>query len=214
MNKVYVIGIGPGREDYLLPIAKKAIARSDCLIGAKRMISLFKDMSKEKINLSCDFTKVISFIKENKDKKIISVLVSGDPGLYSFLGQIEKSLKKNEYLVIPGVSALQMSFAKIGEAWQDAKVISLHGRKVDNLAQEIEIHSKVFLFTDLEFPPEKIASYLLKKGLENRRAVVFENLSYPDEKIIDTNLKDLTKQKGFKLCVMIIKKEQNSTESA
>ena len=214
MNKVYVIGIGPGRGDYLLPIAKKTIAKSDCLIGAKRIISLFKGLNKEKINLSCDFTKVISFIKENKDKKVISVLVSGDPGLYSFLGQIAKALKKEEYLVIPGVSALQLSFAKIGEAWQDAKVISLHGRKIDNLVQEIKAHSKVFLFTDLKFPPEKIASYLLKKGLESRRAVVLENLSYPDEKIIDTNLKSLSQQKGFKLCVMIVKKEQNSTESA
>jgi precorrin-6B methylase 1 len=49
---------------------------------------------------------------------------------------------------------------------------------------------------------------LLEKGVENRRAIVMENLTYPDERIVDTDLKSLSGMEGFGLCVMIIKKEQ------
>ena len=206
MNKVYIIGIGPGTEDYLLPIAKREIERADCLIGAERLLSLFRELTKEKIRLEGHFDNVIPYIKENRDKKKIAVLVSGDPGLYSFLGQLSKVLSKEEYVVIPGISAVQIAFAKIGENWQDAEIISLHGREFGNLAKEIETYTKIFLFTDLSFSPEKIAAYLLNKGIENRRAIVFENLTYPNERIIDTNLKNLSKMKGFGLCVMIIRK--------
>ena len=67
--------------------------------------------------------------------------------------------------------------------------------------------SKVFLFTDQNFPPQGIAAYLLENGVENRRAIVMENLTYPDERFVDADLDLLTQMGGFGLCVMIIKKE-------
>ena len=131
-------------------------------------------------------------------------MVTGDPGMYSLLDKISIDLKPNEYEVIPGISTMQLAFSKIGENWHDAKIISLHGREIDNLTGQIKPLNKVFLFTDSDFPPDKIAAHLLKEGLENRRAVVLENLSYPDEKIIDTDLRRLTKMHHRGLCAMII----------
>lgn len=208
MPKLYVIGIGAGTADYLLPIAKKEIRRSDCLIGGRRQLFLFKRFKKEKIYLEGRFNYVIHYIKANLAKKRIAVLVSGDPGLYSFLGQIEINFKKENYEVIPGISAFQVAFARIKESWQDAKIISLHGRALNTLAREARPASKIFLFTDSGFSPNKIAAYLLNKKIKNRRAVVFENLGYHDERIIDTDLNNLSKMEGFGLCVMIIKKEK------
>ncbi len=203
-NKVYIIGIGPGSEDYLLPVAKKEIERADCLVGGKRLLSLFQHQDKEKIYLEGNFKEIICYIKENRAKKRIAVLVSGDPGLYSLLGQLSRVLKKEEYVLIPGISALQIAFARIGESWQEVKIISLHGRRLGNLAEEVKISPRIFLFTDSRLPPEQIAAYLLDKGVENRRAIVLENLSYPNERVVDTNLKGLSKAKGFGLCVMVI----------
>jgi len=158
--------------------------------------------------LEGNFEQVIPFLLKEREKKKIAVLVSGDPGLYSFLGTISKVLRKEEYVVIPGVSTVQIAFARIGERWEDATLLSLHGRKMDDLAARVESSIKTFLFTDPGFPPEKIAAYLLQKGVENRRAVVMENLTYPDERIVDTDLKGLSGMGGFGLCVMIIKKEK------
>jgi precorrin-6y C5,15-methyltransferase (decarboxylating) CbiE subunit len=208
MNKIYIIGIGSGTEDYLLPAARKEIERSDCLIGGRRALRLFQPLHKEERLLEGNFEHVIPFLLKEREDKKIAVLVSGDPGLYSFLGTISKVLTKEDYVVIPGVSTVQIAFARIGERWEDATLLSLHGRKMDDLAATVESSIKVFLFTDPGFPPEKIAAYLLEKGVENRRAVVLENLTYPDERIVDTDLKGLSGMGGFGLCVMIIKKEQ------
>lgn len=203
--KVYIIGIGPGAEDYLLPIAKEKIEGCDCLIGAKRLLALFHGLGKKKICIEGHIAKVIPYIEKYKTKMRIAVLVSGDPGMYSLLGRLSKKLDPREYTVIPGISTLQLAFARIGESWNGAKIISLHGRQADNLTGEIETSAKTFLLTDTGFPPNKIAERLLKDGLENRRAIILENLSYPNERIVDTNLRRLARMKGWGLCAMIIK---------
>ncbi len=206
MNKVYIIGMGPGTIEYVLSVAKRAIKKADCLIGAGRLLSLFKYPDQKKIRLEGRFKEVVSYVKKNKNKERIAILISGDPGLFSLLGLIKKAFKKDEYAVIPGISALQIAFARIGETWQDVKIVSIHGKSLNNLAKEVKNSVKVFLFTDLKLSPQKAAAYLLAHGIENRKAIVFENLAYLDERIVETDLKDLTKMRGFGLCVMLIKK--------
>jgi cobalt-precorrin-7 (C5)-methyltransferase len=205
MNKVYVIGVGPGTEDYLLPIARREIENSDCLIGGKRALGLFHDLHKEEIPLGGHFEEAIPFIEKNRERKRIALLVSGDPGLYSFLGRLSRVLRREEYVVIPGISAVQVAFARIGEGWEDSKIISLHGRKIGNLATKVKASEKVFLFTDANFPPDEIAAYLLAKGIGNRKAIVLEHLTYPNERIVETDLEHLREMKEFGLCVMIIR---------
>ena len=206
MAKVYIIGAGPGTIDYLIPAAIREIEKADCLIGAKRILSQFCYPDKKKKYLEGHFKEVSSYIKKNKGRERIVVLVSGDPGLYSFLRQVQLILKKKEYSVIPGISTLQLAYARIGESWQDTKIISVHGRPPNNLVEEVEASTKVFLLTDPKFPPQKVAAHLLKGKIRIRRLVIFENLAYPDERIVKTDLRSLSKMKGFGLCVMIITK--------
>lgn len=206
MNKLYIVGIGPGTKEYLIPAALKEIKRADCLIGARRALLPFEYLDKKNILLKGDFNQAISYAQKNRDKKKIVVLVSGDPGLYSFLSRLARVFKKEDYTVIPGISTLQLAFAKIGESWQDAKIISLHGRGMVGLAEEIKAADKVFLFTDTKITPEKITRYLLKKGIRRKRVIVFERLAYADERIVEADLETLSKMKGFGLCVLIIKK--------
>ena len=150
--------------------------------------------------------EVIPYIKKNMDKERIAVLVSGDPGLYSLSASIGSSLKKEEYEIIPGISTLQIAFARIGESWEDVKIISVHGRGKRGLVKDTRTCGKVFLLTDTKFPPEKIADYLLRNGIKNRRVIVLKDLTYPHEKIVDTDLKTLANERVQGLCVMIIKK--------
>lgn len=211
MKKIYIIGVGPGREEYLLPISKREIERADCLVGSERLLALFRNLKKEEVLIKGHFETIIPYIKRYKSKKKIAVLVSGDPGMYSLLEKISKVLKPQEYEVIPGISMVQLSFARIGENWSDAKIVSLHGRKTGDLTGEVRASKKVFLFTDSNFPPDRIAAYLLNNGLENRRAVVLENCAHTNEKVIDTDLRRLTEIKGWGLCVMIIEARKCKT---
>ena len=209
--KIFIVGVGPGSGEYVLPIARREIKRADCLVGAKRLIALFPDFKKEKIFIDGHLDEALSYVKKFKNRKKIAVLVSGDPGMYSLLGRISKVLKPEEYSVIPGISTVQLAFARIGESWSDAKIISLHGREPDHLASEIKTSAKVFLLTDSAFPPNKIAHHLIDAGLENRRMVVLENLTYSDERITDTDLKSAIRIKTAGLCAMIIERFERQT---
>ncbi len=208
MNKVMIIGTGPWNKEYLIPFAKKEIEKSDCLIGSKRLLNEFKEYKKDKIILKTNYDEIISYIKKNKNEKKIAVLVSGDPCLFSFSNMLMKALNKNEYIIISGISSLQIAFARIGETWHNVKIISLHGNDInDSILKEINQNEKIFIFTDKKHSPDKIARNMIKFGIKNRKIFVFENLTYKNEKIINTDIPKLAKMRGFDLCVMIIMKK-------
>ena len=207
MEKVYIIGVGPGSKEYLIPLAGKTIRNSDVLIGARRLLCMF-NVKKKTIPVDGNYSYALSYILRNKNRKKIAVLVSGDPGIFSFSRQITSQLKPDEYEIIPGISSMQLAFARIGEPWQDAFTFSLHGRTKRGLLETVLGHKKVFLFTDEKNNPANIASFLFRKRVRRRKIVVLENLSLPNERIMKTDIMNLAKSqvKWEKLCVMVIKK--------
>ncbi len=205
MGKVYIIGVGPGSKEYLIPLAGKTIRNSDVLIGARRLLCMF-NVKKKAIPVDGNYSYALSYILKNKNRKKIAVLVSGDPGIFSFSSLITDRLKPGEYEIIPGISSLQLAFARIGKSWQDALIFSLHGRSRRGLAEAVLRHRKVFLFTDEKNNPASAASFLFRKGILKRRIFVFKNLSFPDEVIIKTDIEKLrrSKEEWGGLCVMIV----------
>ncbi|MTI61614.1 MAG: precorrin-6y C5,15-methyltransferase (decarboxylating) subunit CbiE [Firmicutes bacterium] len=205
MDKIYILGIGPGHRDYLLKITKDIIASSDVLIAGKRALEMFAELDKEKILITADLEKVRDYILGNYQKKRISVLVSGDPGLYSMMNYLKKEIDQNLLEVIPGISSLQLASARIKLNWDDLKISSLHGKNNrEKFLREVRRNDKIALFTDSSFPPDQICSFLLKQGIVKKEVIVFENLSYPEERIIRGSLQEMTEYSYAKLTVMVI----------
>ncbi|AZO95930.1 precorrin-6y C5,15-methyltransferase (decarboxylating) subunit CbiE [Halocella sp. SP3-1] len=205
MNKIYVLGIGPGHRDYLLKITKDIIASSDVLIAGKRALEMFAELDKEKILITAELEKVRDYILANYQKKRISVLVSGDPGLYSMMNYLKKEIAQELLEIIPGISSLQLASARIKLNWDDLKISSLHGKDDrEKFLREVRTNDKVGLFTDDKFSPNQICSFLLKQGIANKEVIVFENLSYPEERIVRGSLQELTEYSFAKLTVMVI----------
>jgi precorrin-6B methylase 1 len=69
----------------------------------------------------------------------------------------------------------------------------------------MKYNKPVVIFTDYKNTPSEVASYLLQHGAKNRKVVVAENLTYPEERILETDLKSLSEKGEFGLCLMIIK---------
>jgi precorrin-6y C5,15-methyltransferase (decarboxylating) CbiE subunit len=187
-EKVYIVGVGPGAEDYLTPLARRKIEEADILVGSPRLTGLFPGKESRGLDFSGEPPATAQFILENRRRKRLAVLVSGDPGLYSFLGVLARYLKPEEYEVIPGISSVQLAFARLGESWENAFVFSIHGRGLEGLIEAVKEHSKVALLTDGHISPRDIASYLIEGGVSDRELVVCRNLSYPDESITRTDL--------------------------
>ncbi|MFQ5975355.1 MAG: precorrin-6y C5,15-methyltransferase (decarboxylating) subunit CbiE [Candidatus Hydrothermarchaeales archaeon] len=202
MGRIAVIGVGPGSSEYLTPIAKKAVEKAEVVIGGKRQLLLFPDKKQTKV-IGKDLDEVLKFIKKNRDKKI-AVLTSGDPGFFSILGLILENFPKEEIEVIPGISSMQLGFAKAKMAWHDAEFISLHGRGTGELLNKAKNHRKLAILTDEHMPPNSIAALLLDKGINDRAVAVCEGLSQPTERVVKSSLKDISKESFSENCVMVI----------
>lgn len=208
MGKVYIIGTGPGSKDYLLPLAKKIIKKADVVIGAPRLLS-FSPKGKQTISLKGNYSQILDYIKKSKNNKNIAVLVSGSPGVFSFSRRITSALKPSEYEVIPGISALQLACARIGEAWDDLCIISLHAKNLQGLIKKITANKKVMIFCDNKNTPSYVANYLVKKKESKLKVTVFGNLSMQNEEIIESDVASLanTKKRWEGLWLLLIEKK-------
>jgi precorrin-6Y C5,15-methyltransferase (decarboxylating) len=56
---------------------------------------------------------------------------------------------------------MQLAFARLGLPWQDARFLSLHGRKSLQIAAQILPFTKICILTDTLNTPAAIASKLL-----------------------------------------------------
>jgi len=209
VEKIKVIGVGPGGKDYLLPVAQKAIEEAEILVGGHRALALFNQPKKEKRVIDARLENVAAFLNQNKGKKV-AVLVSGDPGLYSFLDYLLKHFGEEEIEVIPGLSPVQVAFARARMSWQDAVIISLHGREKEKMlacvvTPAVKESPKVALLTDQDMPPQKIAAYLLAQGVAQKIMLIGDNLSYPQERFVRASLAQVPQLKEqFDNCVVLI----------
>ena len=196
--------MGPGGADYIVPAAAQAINKCHILFGAERFLRLFDDFGGEKKSFTNKLEEILEYTAAEYQRKNIGILVSGDPGFYSLLERLRKLLPPNQYRVIPGISSPQLAFARLGIPWQEASMVSVHGRPLESLLEPVQNDRIVFVLTDSRNSPERIAEYLLSQGISNRPACVCENLSYADERVAKTDLSTLSKGMQVDLCTMII----------
>lgn len=206
MNKVKIVGIGPGHKDYILPIAYKAIEAADIIIGAQRHLDIFKEYEIETICYQDHLEEVVQQIETLRITKQIVVLVSGDPGFYSLLDFIQKRMDKDLIEVVPGISSFQYFFSQLNRSYKSYQLLSLHGRIID-LKQYLKNGQGLFLLTDSYHTPSNIAKELVKLGYEDYPMAVGENLSYNDEHIVEGRVKDFVEKVFSNLSVVVIDNE-------
>jgi len=206
MYKINVLGIGPGSNKYVLPIAADIMRGADVIIAAKRHLSDLKIRDKIIMEIKDNIDDIIKFIKYNDDKTI-AVLVSGDTGFYSILTRLSKHFKSDELNVVPGISSFQYLFAQLGRTWENVYFTSVHGKEIDDILAAVLIHDTVFTLCDNKNTPQKIALYLLENGIKGKKFTIGERLSYKDEKIYTLSIDDAGKYVAKNICVVIIEDE-------
>ena len=127
MGHFTIVGTGLGIKEYILPQGIKAIEEADVLIAGERNLEPWLYLKKENYIIKSNLQEIISKIEKEYVNKKIVVLVSGDPGFYSLLNYISRFFSRQEIKIIPGISSMQMAFAKAGLSWHDAILLNLHG---------------------------------------------------------------------------------------
>jgi cobalt-precorrin-7 (C5)-methyltransferase len=125
-QNITIVGCGPGALDYLTPAARNSIAEAEVLVGASRLLELFPAVAAERIVVGADIAKVLDQIATRVNQRKVVVLVSGDPGVCSLAQPVIRKFGWQACRVIPGVSSVQVAFARLGLDWTDARLISAH----------------------------------------------------------------------------------------
>jgi len=203
-SKVHVVGIGPGSKEYIPPIALEQINQADVLIGGERALNLFPELLCEKIAIRANIEETLDVIHQRYRKQTIVVLVSGDPGFFSLLNRLREKVPEDDLNIIPGISSVQLAFARIKKPWHKMQAVSLHGREFSELEPFLAA-SPLAILCDKDHPPNLIARYFLRRGIAERQAFIFKDLSYPEEKLVLVNLEEMVEyQENGNVLIIII----------
>jgi len=210
MSKLFIVGVGPGSKDYLTLKAINIVKNADITIGSWRAIDIFDDI-RDTIGLNVkDLQEKLSLAVDLAiDGKKVCVLSTGDPGFSGVLKTIKKIAKLKEFNeenieIIPAVSSLQLAAAKNRISWDEANIMTFHGR--ENIKDILEVIDNGQATIALPSRDVKdMARFLLDNGVNgDRKVTICEKLSYPEEKIVTTSLKEVINTNFSYMCVMII----------
>lgn len=117
MGKLYVIGIGPGGLEHMTLKALKAIEESEVIVGYSKYIEFIKPLVKDKELYSTGMKGEEERCREALrlcSDKIVSIISTGDSGIYGMAGLILEMRRDEEVEVIPGVTASSAAAAVVG----------------------------------------------------------------------------------------------------
>lgn len=195
-----IISCGMGHHSQFSTMERHSIEHAQVLLGSQRLLDLFQTEKQEKHSIyTAD--KVVNFAKEHPYFENLCLLVTGDAGFFSAAKQIS-AVWEGSLEIFSGISSIVYLSAKVGISWDDAKIVSLHGRKV-NILEHIKENEKVFILFGGEDTPSSVAQLCLDYQLDVR-FYIGENLSYPNEKVAILQPEEVISLKTPPLCCAFV----------
>ena len=211
MTLIHVVGIGLDGATGLTDSVRHLVERATLLVGSTRHLSYFPEHSADRLILS-NFHDAIRTIRsylqpsDDKDEKegtppsdrlspLIVILTSGDPLFFGLGRLLLAELPPEQITFHPHLSSVQLAFSRVKVPWQDACLVSVHGRSLDELVQALQHGAeKIAVLTDGVNSPDAIARLLLELKLPSRYILwVCENLGSAEEQVTSYRPEDLAK---------------------
>ena len=132
-SKIYVVGMGPGKEEMMTGEAIRVLEESDVIVGYHVYLDLLGERFSWKEFLTTPMkqkTKRCRMCFEEAQKgKTVSMICSGDAGIYgmaSLMYEVGKAYPETPITVVPGITAASSGAAVLGAPLNhDFCVISL-----------------------------------------------------------------------------------------
>jgi precorrin-6y C5,15-methyltransferase (decarboxylating) CbiE subunit len=179
---ITIVGCGPGGLDYLTPVARDSIARAEVLVGASRLLKLFAPNGAQRIVVGADISGALDQLAPHVGKHRVAVIVSGDPGVCSLAQPVIQRFGWQSCRVIPGVSSVQVAFARFGLDWTDARLISAHHHTPELDLNSLAEESKIAVLAGNTSTISWILG-LAKRLAETHSIFLCENLTLAQEKV-------------------------------
>lgn len=187
---ITVIGTGTGTplsEDSL-----RAVAEATLIVGGRRHLQeaassagLPERISRVVLGPPAPALDVIARHRAEDGACRVVVLASGDPGLFGIVRALAGRFGAEALDVRPGAPSVAVAFARIGLPWDDAVVVSAHGRDLRTAVNVCRAHPKVAVLTGPGAGPAELGAALAGTGLP-RTLVVASALGDPDGERVET----------------------------
>lgn len=210
-KELIVAGIGMGAGESMTVEVKNALQQADVIFGADRILDAVKGYQTPQVPIY-QKDKIIAYLKQHPEYQHPVAVMSGDVGFYSGSSAFQENTEDIKVTFLCGISSVSYFSAKLGIAWNDMHITSIHGRKA-NLIGKLRRFPKMFcLFSDLS---EMVTTMqeMVRYQLENYKIYLGYQLSYPEEVIRQLAPKDWQTlsdmpEKGLYVAVFIQEKEE------
>ena len=210
-QKVTLLGIGMGSPKTLTLSGQEAVRNADLIVGAKRMADAVRFVGQDFL-YEYRSKEIAEYLKAHPEYTKVVVALSGDVGFYSGAKKLAELLGPDTEMIC-GISSVVYFMSKIGLSWDDAKIVSAHGKSC-NLVSLIRMNRKVFSILGTGDGVRKLAEKLTFYGMGDVILHVGENLSYDNEKILAKPARELVSYEGDPLSVVCAYNPQAEPELA
>ncbi|MFD4597701.1 precorrin-6y C5,15-methyltransferase (decarboxylating) subunit CbiE [Streptomyces sp. NPDC058464] len=140
---ITVVGTGTGA-----PLPPGVLAGARLVVGGRRHLDAVRlPEGVERIVLG-PLAPALDTIEEYLGKDLpVTVLASGDPGFFGIVRVLAERFGADRLDVRAGVSSVAAAFARVGLPWDDAVVVSAHGREPRTAVNVCRAHPKVAVLT-------------------------------------------------------------------
>ena len=184
---------------------ERAVRDADVVIGDQRLLSKVSTFAKATNPLRLPLSAGLDTIETHlADQRRVCVLASGDPGFFGITRALAARFGTHRIRVHPAPSSISLAFGRIGLPWDDALVISAHGRSFDETVSAATAAVKLAVLTGPAMAPERVGQRLIDAGCSPRRVVVFSRIGEDDEATSETDLPGLAAGTFDPLSVVVL----------
>ena len=225
MQKVYVVGVGPGSRDYITKIVEAIIHSSDVVIGYKYTLKTIEGLllGKEVYEITMQTQEeVYQKVQKNLGEKILVVPFTGDVN-FSESEVVDRLIEIfGDIQIVPGISSIQVAASRAKVPLDKSKIITMHistsiEREKIELQKALLDGFNVLLVPrpwpkepTKHFMPSEIALYLKKNGFDTKKLKVhvFEKLTTKKETVFVGMVSELEKKEFSDLSVIVFEQSK------
>ena len=186
--------------------AEAALRTADVVMGIGRLLdALPAEAGGKRIELAGPLAETLELAAERRGLgERVCLLASGDPGFFGIVRVASARFGADALEIHPAPSSVAVAFARAGLHWDDAVVVSAHGRSLAAAVEAVLPHPKVAVLTAPDQPPEALGRALLEAGGGPRRVTVCARLGHDDEAVTRTDLEGLAAGTFPALAVVVL----------
>ena len=208
---IAVVGVHGGHP--YGPRAVEALAGADVVVGSPRQLSQTASLRRpeaDTVVLAGPLDEVLGRVEDaSRAGRAVSVLASGDTGFFGIVRVLATRVGNDLLRVHPAPSAVSLAFARLGLSWDDASVVSAHGRPLADAVAAVRSSPQpsVAVLSSPDNPPQIVAEALIAAGEPAGRettAAVASRLGEEGEVVTASDLAAIAKGSFDPMSVLVL----------